>query len=73
MLFTTDLIWDRECMHIGGLGQLVRGPHSCLNGPWWVATESDPIGVLVLTRGWKTFARSKGLEQKQILHFHFNG
>jgi hypothetical protein len=21
------LIWDRECMHIGGLGLSVRGPH----------------------------------------------
>ena len=33
----------------------------------------DDSGRLVLTQGWKTFARAQKLAQQQVLHFRFNG
>ena len=45
----------------------------CINGPCWVHLGSGSDGRLMLTQGWKTFARSQRLEQEQILHFCFNG
>ena len=33
----------------------------------------DDSGRLVLTQGWRTFARAQKLTQDQILHFRFNG
>ena len=33
----------------------------------------DDSGLLVLTQGWKTFARAQKLALDQILHFRFNG
>jgi hypothetical protein len=45
----------------------------CCNGPSWVATEFSTTDSLFLTRGWKSFARSCGLGQGQLLQFRYDG
>ena len=47
--------------------------NDCPNSPNWVHLEFDESGRLVLTQGWRTFARAQRLAQNQILHFRFNG
>ena len=42
------------------------------NGLNWVHLEYDDAGCLVLTQGWRTFARAQRLETDQILHFRWS-
>jgi hypothetical protein len=45
----------------------------CCNGPSWVVAEFSSAGSLFLTRGWKSFACSRGLRQGQLLQFRYDG
>nr|XP_020167899.1 B3 domain-containing protein Os03g0212300-like [Aegilops tauschii subsp. strangulata] len=59
-------------------------PSSGLDGLWlqadgycsrasWVGAEVAASGGVVLTRGWQTFARVRGLGERCTLHFKYNG
>ncbi|KAE8775085.1 l-ascorbate oxidase-like protein [Hordeum vulgare] len=47
--------------------------YGCYNGHVWVAVDISPSNAIFLTRGGKSFARSRGLCLEHILYFSFDG
>ena len=45
----------------------------CPNGPSWVVAEYAPDDTILLSKGWKAFARSRHLSKGQFLAFRFDG
>ena len=45
----------------------------CPNGPSWVLAEYAPDDAILLSKGWKAFARSRRLSKGQFLAFRFDG
>ncbi|KAE8793799.1 l-ascorbate oxidase-like protein [Hordeum vulgare] len=45
----------------------------CYNGHVWVAADLSPKSAMFLMRGWKSFARSRGLGPGHLPHFRFDG
>ena len=45
----------------------------CPNGPSWVLAEYAPDDAILLSKGWKAFARSRRLSKGQFLAFQFDG
>ncbi|KAE8806094.1 hypothetical protein D1007_17773 [Hordeum vulgare] len=44
----------------------------CYNGPVWSAVNLTPGSAMFLMRGWKSFARSRGVGLGHLLHFKFD-
>ena len=44
----------------------------CPNSPSWVLTEYTPDDAILLSKGWKAFARSRRLSKGQFLAFRFD-
>ena len=53
-----------------GFWLLVEG---CPNGPSWVLAEYAPDDAILLSKGWKAFARYRRLFYGQFLAFQFDG
>ncbi|KAE8782355.1 heat shock cognate 70 kda protein 1 [Hordeum vulgare] len=49
----------------------LRADHFC-NGPVWATVDLSPESTVFLMRGWKLFARSRGLGPGHLLHFRFD-
>lgn len=54
---------------------LWRQPNGCCNGSSWVATDfsSLPPDFMFMRRGWKPFARARGLMEGHTLLFKYGG
>ncbi|KAE8803735.1 heat shock cognate 70 kda protein 1 [Hordeum vulgare] len=46
--------------------------NGCCNGPVWVAVDLAPGSTMFLMRVWKSFARSRVIGPRHLLHFRFD-
>ena len=57
----------------GARGGLWLQADGCCSRASWASLEVSASGNAVLTRGWQTFARARGLSRRCTLHFKFDG
>jgi hypothetical protein len=57
-------------LEVGQPPRLRLRTEGCCNGDMWANTGFPAPHVMVLRRGWKTFARAHSLAEGHILHFN---